>query len=78
MGYPTNRCARSRPTSGTNMKSDNSPTALTDAEFAGMMREFESSSRWMIEQLKLKREAQSLPSHGRPVAENHNSREIKA
>lgn len=60
------------------MKSQNSPTALTDAEFEEMMREFELSSRWMSAQLKLKRETESLPGRSRPVAENHSSKEIKA
>lgn len=59
------------------MKNDKCPTALTEVEFADMLREFESSSRWMLEQLKLKRETESLPSHSRAVDENHSSSETK-
>ncbi|VVM76996.1 hypothetical protein PS631_02121 [Pseudomonas fluorescens] len=59
------------------MKDGSSPTALTEAEFVEMMRQFESSSRWMIEQLKLKREATVLPMHSRPVAKNDSLRESK-
>lgn len=59
------------------MKDGSSPTALIEAKFVEMMRRFESSSQWMIEHLKLKREATGLPNHSQPVAENHSLRESK-
>lgn len=36
------------------MKNDNVSAALTEAEYVEMMREFESASLWMSEQLGLK------------------------
>jgi len=63
------------------MKQDRIDLALGDDEFAAMMKEFDSSGKWMREQLALKRAASSsgalkqssADATGQKAAQNRNA-----
>lgn len=50
------------------MTPDRLPAFLTDEEFAGMMRDFDTAGHWMREQLALKRATPSAAAQKQPSA----------
>jgi hypothetical protein len=53
---------------GVTVTPDRLPALLTDEEFAGMMRDFDTAGHWMREQVALKRVTPSAGAQKQPSA----------